>query len=396
MNSRERMANAMARQVPDRPPVMCQLALGHYFLNTELDETEIWHDTGAFAESLVTLQRRYGFDGILVNLPGRDPNWRESVRRVEEDEEGNRVVRWKNGLVTVAPPDENPRVLDPAGEVRRVSFQEVDPEALFYVEPHDPSGVTYPSSWGPGGEKPPVGEPGSFPPWQMDTLRRVREMAGPGVSVHAELFSPFTQLLELLGYSQGLLALLLDAGKVRAMLERLSEGAVCLGALQAREEVDAILISSAFAGAGFISRDHYRAFELPYLRRIVDGIRVVRPDLPVYLHTCGAIGDRLDLMESSGVDGIDTLDPPPLGTVELADALQTLGKRLFIKGNLDPVHTVLEGSPGEVKEAALGRLRMAAPGGAYILSTACSVPPRAPLENILALGEAVEEFLGED
>jgi len=32
MNSRERIALAMRHQMPDRVPVMCQLALGHYFL----------------------------------------------------------------------------------------------------------------------------------------------------------------------------------------------------------------------------------------------------------------------------------------------------------------------------------------------------------------------------
>ena len=58
---------------PDRVPVMCQLSLGHYFLHSGLDAIDIWHDTDAFAEALVRLQERYGFDGILVNLPGRDP-----------------------------------------------------------------------------------------------------------------------------------------------------------------------------------------------------------------------------------------------------------------------------------------------------------------------------------
>jgi hypothetical protein len=34
MNSRQRMAIAMQGGQPDRVPVMCQLALGHYFLNS--------------------------------------------------------------------------------------------------------------------------------------------------------------------------------------------------------------------------------------------------------------------------------------------------------------------------------------------------------------------------
>jgi uroporphyrinogen decarboxylase len=283
-------------------------------------------------------------------------------------------------------------VLSSKGEIPRVSLSDVDPEALFYIEPHNLSGITYPYSWSFGGEPAPVGGPEFFPPWQFDTLRRVRALAGPDISVHAEIFSPFTQLMELLGYTEGLTSLLLDKGKSLDILERLSEGAAVLGGLYAKEDIDAVLVSSAFAGAGFISRAHYETFELPFLSRIVTEIRSTRPEVPVYLHTCGAIGDRLDLMEATGVDGIDTLDPPPLGTIELSEAMEILGKRLFIKGNVDPVHTVLNGTPGEVKEAVLRRLDLAAPGGAYILSTACSVPPAAPPENILAMGEALEAF----
>ncbi len=390
---RERMAIAMAKGEPDRPPLMCQLALGHYFLNTDLDAIEVWHDADAFAEALVTLQRRYGFDGILVNLPGRDPEWRNYVREIESDGTGSRKVRWSDGTVTVVPPDDNPHVRTDAGEPLHVPFDAVDPEALFYVEPHDVSGVTYPYSWGFSGEVAPVGGPDFFPPWHCSTLRRVRDAAGPDVSVHAELFSPFTQLMELVGYTEGLMALALNEAKCLAILDRLAAGAACLGGLYAGEDVDAILVSSAFVGAGFISRAHYEKFEAPYLRRIVESVRSARRDLPVYVHTCGAIGDRLDLMESTGVAGIDTLDPPPLGTVHLADALRVLDKRLFIKGNLDPVQTVLKGTRDAVREAALGRVRLAAPGGAYILSTACSVPPAAPPENILALGEAVEQYV---
>ena len=42
--------------------------------------------------------------------------------------------------------------------------------------------------------------------------------------------------------------------------------------------------------------------------------------IPVYTHTCGAIGDRLDLLVECGVSGIECLDPPPLGNVDLSEA----------------------------------------------------------------------------
>jgi len=257
---------------------------------------------------------------------------------------------------------------------QRPTLAAADPERLFYVEPHGQFGVT---SVGAGG----------FPAWQFDTIRYVRERA-PHVSVHGEVFSPFSQWLEWLDHADALMALVEDPAKVAACLARLADGAVALGRGQAAAGVDALLISSAFAGAGFISRRQYRTFVLPFERTVVEGVKQAYPDLPVYTHTCGAIGDRLDLIVDTGTDGIDTLDPPPLGTVELADAKQRLGGRVFIKGNLDPVATLLNGSAESCFAAALGRLADAKAQGGYILSSACSVAPHTPPENIMQLARA--------
>lgn len=385
MTSRERMAAAMRHEAPDRVPVMCQLAIGHYFLHSGIDPVEVWHDSPTFAEALVRLQQRYGFDGILVNLPGRDPDWRRHLDRIEEDGTERRV-HWKNGLITVVPPDDNPHVYQPDGRTRFFpSFDDIDPARLHYVDPHDLSGISWPWRWGFDG--PP--DPDGFPPWQDATLRAVRERA-TDTSVHGEVFSPFTQLLELLDFQNALLALMDDPGKVEACLDALTDGTVELMRLLAAAGADAVLISSAFAGAGFVSPAHYERFVLPYEARAIAGFREAFPDTPVYTHTCGAIGDRLELLEATGTDGIDTLDPPPLGDVELADAKRRIGGRLFIKGNMDPVNTLLRGTPDHVREDAERRLAIGMPGGGYILSTACSVPPAAPPENILQLRSAVE------
>lgn len=390
MNSRERMEIAMHMGTPDRVPVMCQLALGHYFLNTPFDEIDIWHDSQAFGDALVLLQERYGFDGILINLPGRDPNWRSCVRKIEE-KDGERIVHWRNGWCTVAPPDDNPHVYREDGARYFPKLEEIDPQQLFYVEPHDISGVTYPYSWGFSGNPAPRGQQ-FFPPWQYDTIKYVRSKSGRQVSLHGEVFSPFSQFLELLDYTNGLAALRFDAEKTKSCLDALSDGAIDLACGQARHGVDAVLISSAFAGAGFISRRHYTDFVLPYEKKVIGSIKARFPDLPVYTHTCGAIGDRLDLMVETGTNGIDTLDPPPLGTVELADAKRQLAAKVFIKGNVDPVNTVLMGTPEQVSEAARERIDTAGPGGGYILSTACSVAPATPPANIVKLRDAAEAF----
>ncbi|MGE5457994.1 MAG: uroporphyrinogen decarboxylase family protein, partial [Methanococcaceae archaeon] len=97
----------------------------------------------------------------------------------------------------------------------------------------------------------------------LNTLEKVIETASGLVSIHSEVFSPWSQFLELFNYESALLAIMLDPGKVKACLNRLTEGTVELAKMQAKIKPDAILIPSAFAGAGFISHEHYTEFVAP-------------------------------------------------------------------------------------------------------------------------------------
>ena len=389
MNGRERIDAAMRLREPDRVPVMCQLSLGHYFLNTAFGAVEIWHSTEAFAEALIELQELYGFDGILVNLPGRDPHWRRFVRSIETNGGGD-IIHWVDGTYTLCPEDDNPHVYQADGMRWFPTFDELDPDRLFYVEQHDIAGITYPQRFGIGSNPAPRGKD-FFPPWHFDTVRYLARKVGDSISVHGEVFSPFSQFMDLLDYQNALLAMVDDPGKVKACLSALVEGTVELGCGLAGAGAHAILISSAFAGAGFLSRAHYTEFVLPYERAVIQGIQK-QVDIPVYTHTCGAIGDRLDLIAATGTNGIDTLDPPPLGTVDIGEAKRQFGGKLFIKGNLDPVNTLLLGTIHDVRDAARERIALAAPGGGYVLSSACSVAPATPPENIAVLREVAEEY----
>jgi hypothetical protein len=386
MQSSQRVRAAMRHAPVDRVPVMCQLSVGHYLLNTEISPTDLWFTSEGFADALVTLQCRYRFDGILINLLGTDPHWRNNVRRIETASDGSQTVYFRNGDTVRCPADDNAHHFAAHGR-RRPTLDDIDPDKIYYDDPHGVGGLKYPFYFG---LDPYVADRDQYwPDYLFRTIDLVVAVAG-AVSVHSEVFSPWTQLMELFGYEQALMYMLDDPAKIHAILRSYTLGTTDLARRQARRGVEAVLISSAFAGGGFISPAQYEEFVLPYERRIVEEIR--REGVAVYTHTCGKIGDRLERMVATGLDGIDTLDPPPLGTVDLADAKRRVGDRIFFKGNIDPVNMLLKKTRDEVRRDALERLRVGSSGGGYILSSACSVSPRVPPENLTVLAEAAEEF----
>lgn len=382
------MRLAMRHLPVDRVPVMCQLAFGHYLLNTDATPAETWFTSEMFSHALIALQRRYRFDGILINLPGSDPQWQRWVERIETAADGSQIVSFRNGDRAECPADDNVHHF-PAGGRTMPTLEEVDPDLLYYDEPHGLGGLKYPFYFGLEPYRTDAAD--FWPDYYFRTIDMVLEQVGTNVSVHSELFSPWTQFMELFGYEDSLMYMLDDPAKIHAILRAYTAGSADLACRQAERGVDAVLISSAFAGGGFISPAQYEEFVLPYERTVVQRVKS-QFDVPVYTHTCGAIGDRLELMVATGIDGIDTLDPPPLGTVDLEDAKRRVGDRLFFKGNIDPVNTLLRKSRNEVREDALWRLRVGSPGSGFILSSACSVSPAVPPENLTVLVQAAEEF----
>jgi len=382
------MQSAMNHDEPDRVPAMCQLALGHYFLHCDFKPSEIWFDTETFARALVSLQERYRFDGILVNLPGRPPDWRHRIESYEATEAGERL-RWKSGLQTTVPRDDNAQTFcADAGRLPRADYTSIDlaDPGVQRIPGYVWNTWHAPELWDiePDAD---LGDAAAYPAWFTAALEAVQQQA-PQVSVHPEVFSPFTHLMELFGYEQALMALM-DAPKTcHRVLATFTRTALAQVALYGRHKPDAILVSSAFAGAGFISREMYREFVAPYENEVFVAIRAA--GVKSYVHTCGAIGDRLDLMAETSVDGIDTLDPPPLGTVELDEAKAAYGSRFFFKGNLDAVNEMLDADDATFDEAVRNRIRIGKPGGGYILSSACSVAPHVKPARLTRLAELAE------
>jgi len=371
MTGKERLALATRLQQPDRVPVMCQMAMGHICLKTGLSPLEVWHDPQAYVQALAIMRERYSFDGILVSVPGGDPDWRAKIAEQTPTPAGTRV-RWHDppqnrspyplGAETLYPPDDLPRPVHPDA---LPSLAELDPDAIDTLD--------------------------SVPDSMLSNLRAAREVAGDEWAVHGETTSPFDKLLEVLGMEAGLMALVDDPPKAHAILQKGVEYGANWAVAQVRDGCDAMKLSSPFVGNGFLSRAMYREFVLPYETELIRRVHGAAPDVPVYTHTCGAIGDRLELMAESGADGIECLDPPPLGDVELADAVTRIGDRLFIKGNIDSVNTLLFKRPAAIRRDVERILRTGMAAQGFILSTACSIAPGVPAEHVEIIAEIARE-----
>ncbi|MCF7687008.1 MAG: hypothetical protein K9M98_05140 [Cephaloticoccus sp.] len=374
--SRSRIAAAMRLEHPDRVPVMCQPSLGFVLRQMpELDPIDVWHNhDGALARGFCEISRRFGFDGVLIPAVGAAPLDESQVDRIDRTNAEGPVVYFSNGDSCVYCRNDLPRYSHAAPPEREIGeFDHVTiAEKLSY---HPPSTrLRMQLAEGAAG--------------RVAELTRARQIIGPDVSLHGSLYAPEDYLIDLLGTDGAMEALLTEPDRCRVLLQKFARAVAGHAREQIAAGVDALNFSAPWSGQNFISPGLYRELIAPAQAVVVEVAR--RAGVPCYCHTCGAIGDRLEAIIDVGFAGLECLDPPPLGNVELADAVRRIGHRAFIKGNIDPVHVLLLGTPEQIRTDVIRRLAIGMQSPGFILSTACAIAPDTPAAQVALLRELVE------
>lgn len=366
----------MQRKHSDRVPVMCQPSWGFVLKQIpNLDPIDFWHNHGgAMARAFCEISRRFGFDGVMIPAVGAAPLDLASVDRIDRENTEGPIVTFRNGDSCVYCRNELPRYTHAH-----------PPEAD--IEQFDPTGISARLTYHPPSTRLRM-QLCDDPPGRVAELTQSRALIGPDVSLHGALYAPEDFLIDLLGTEGAMMALVTDADRCREILMRFAQAVAGHAREQIAAGVDALNISAPWSGQGFISRRLYREVLAPAQAVLVQACH--DGGVPCYCHTCGAIDDRLELIVDTGFDGLECLDPPPLGNVELADAVRRIGGRAFIKGNIDPVHVLLKGTPEQIRADVIQRLAIGRTAPGFILSTACTIAPDTPAGHVALLRELAE------
>jgi uroporphyrinogen decarboxylase len=132
---------------------------------------------------------------------------------------------------------------------------------------------------------------------------------------------------------------------------------------------------------GCLSPDDYREFVLPHTRAVIENIQ---PGVPV-IHFGTGTASLLELMSEAGgeVIGLDW-------RVRLNEGWKRVGFNQAIMGNLDPV--TLFSSPDVIRLQAKRILDQAEGRPGHIFNLGHGILPETPVENVIALIDAVHEM----
>jgi hypothetical protein len=140
----------------------------------------------------------------------------------------------------------------------------------------------------------------------------------------------------------------------------------------------------------FISRTAYRKLFMPFHRRVNDWIHR-HTTWKTFMHTCGSIVALIpDFIEA----GFDILNPVQCSAAGMdpAELKRRFGHQVvFWGGGIDTQHVLPFGTAEQVRSQVRDRICSFGPGGGFVFNAIHNVQARVPVENLVALFQAVRD-----
>ena len=164
----------------------------------------------------------------------------------------------------------------------------------------------------------------------------------------------------------------------------------------AGNKVNAVFICGTDLGtqnSTFCSSEQFREIWLPYYKKLNDWIHL-NTQWKTFKHCCGAVeplmGDFIDA-------GFDIINPVQINAAGMdpKSLKEKYGRQLvFWGGGIDTQKVLPFGTPGEVREQVLRHCEIFNKDGGFVFNTVHNIQANVPVENMVAMFEALREYNG--
>lgn len=162
------------------------------------------------------------------------------------------------------------------------------------------------------------------------------------------------------------------------------------------EEIQAMFVCGTDFGtqsSAFCSVKTFRNLYFPYYKRVNDWVHS-HTTWKTFKHSCGSVVKFLPSFIEAGFDILNPVQCSATG-MEPEGLKANFGDSLvFWGGGVDTQKVMPFGTPAEVREQVLRRCEIFSPGGGFVFNGTHNVQAATPIENIVAMLDAVHEFNG--
>ncbi|MHB1295160.1 MAG: uroporphyrinogen decarboxylase family protein [Anaerolineae bacterium] len=222
-------------------------------------------------------------------------------------------------------------------------------------------------------------------------VERAIALLPPGMKLISGTFAGvFEESWQIMGMETLCTMLADDPELVRAITERV--GSFMLQVIERLAPLDgvgAIWHSDdiGFKSGTLISPRALRAYIFPWYRRFGEVCKHF--DKPFVYHSDGNLWAVLDDILACGYNGLNPIEPLGMDIEQLHAAY---GGKICLIGNIGLEYELTMGTPEDVRARVKQRIARLAPGGGYCCGSSNSITSYVPMENYVAMLQAVREF----
>jgi MtaA/CmuA family methyltransferase len=213
---------------------------------------------------------------------------------------------------------------------------------------------------------------------RLKAIELYREEFAEKYSVLGWVEGPAAEAADLRNVMNFLIDLIGDEVFAGDLMDLCVDAAIAFACAQIEAGADTIGIGDAIASQ--VSPDMYERLIQPREKKLVRTIKEYGAH--VKLHICGNLTHLLPGISDLGVDILDVDH-----MVDMRLVRRTMGDKVILTGNLDPVSVVKNGTPDLIRNA-LHKIYKEV-GNPYMINAGCEIPSGTPVENLRALCEEI-------
>ncbi len=188
-----------------------------------------------------------------------------------------------------------------------------------------------------------------------------------------------------------LMDMMTEDEKATILFDKILDYQIHRAALHAQAGVDILSLGDdvGMQTGPMMSVELWETWIKPRLKKVIQTARNINPEILIFYHSCG---DATLFIEGLIDCGVDILNPIQPECMDFNAVHAEFGQRISFWGTLGTQQLMPFGTPAEVREIALERIRTCGSKGGLILGPTHLVEPEVPFENLVAMKEATLEL----
>ncbi len=228
-------------------------------------------------------------------------------------------------------------------------------------------------------------------PHRFRSLEKTLQRLGESKAIVLNLRDGFSEVRDLLGYENALMAPLLEPQAFAELIMRSVEYNLKLAEIaRKRYGLKVVATTDDVANASGLLFRPETYFELlaPAFKAVMQGYKSM--GYLIIKHCDGDVRPLIDFWIEAGIDCLDPIDPG--GRLEMGEIKQQYGSRICLKGNIDCTGNLCSGTPAQVDEEVRDCISKGGKGGGLILSSSNTIHQGVKPENFRAMMDAARKY----